>query len=110
MLNLLGTDPSGYSMYDPKVTSCNTLGLVLKQNTFKISHMFNPLSTTVIQHKTHKLKQRKTSRKESVNIDGQKFNQYQQNKGKNVSSRKLNIKKIMAYDVRNPGPGLGQAL
>jgi len=88
MLNLLGRDPSGYSICVPKVTSCSTLGLVLKQNTFKISHMFNLLSTTVIQHKTHihKIKQRKTSRKESVNSDGQKFHQYQQNEKKNASS------------------------
>ena len=44
--------------------------------------------------------------KESLNNDGHQFHQYQQNK-QHLSSW-LNTKKITTYDVRNPGPGLGQ--
>ena len=45
----------------------------------------------------------------NVNSDGQQFHQYQQNERSPLNRlNSLNAKKLTTYDVRNPGPVLGQ--
>ena len=41
--------------------------------------------------------------------DGQQFHQYQQNEQSLLTWNHWTWKKTTTYDVRNPGPGLGQA-
>jgi len=47
--------------------------------------------------------------KERLIHDGQQFHQFQQNKQPHLTSKSLTTMQIRAYNVVNPGIGLGQA-
>ena len=49
------------------------------------------------------------SSKESLNSDGQQFQQYKRNEQSPLISNSLTTKETRTYDVGNPGPALGQA-